>query len=245
MTIINGTPQRLFLMQLSTSTIPTASGPLEMSTACYLIQMSDGKNVLIDSGLPADHAPAPEVPPAEHEKNVIEHLATLGLRPDDIDLLVCTHFDVDHAGYHDAFAHAELIVQRAHYERARSGEARYAAARAHWDHPALRYQLIDGDSEILPGVTLIETSGHAPGHQSVLVHLPRTGPVLLAIDAVVMQRLFTPDRRAWPTDDNEEQLRASTRKLLDLVEGERVALVVFGHDGQQWHTLTKAPAYYE
>jgi N-acyl homoserine lactone hydrolase len=245
MVIISGTPQRLYLMQLSTATIPTAGGPLEMSTACYLIQMSDGLNVLIDSGLPADYAPPPGAPPATSHTSVIAHLAALGLRPDDIDLLICTHFDIDHAGYHDAFTRAELVVQRAHYERARSGEARYAAVRAHWDHPALRYRLIDGDREILPGLTLIETSGHAPGHQSVLVHLPRTGPVLLAIDAVVMQRLFTPDRRAWPTDDNAEQLRASTRKLLDLVERERVALVVFGHDGQQWQTLTKAPGYYE
>ena len=43
----------------------------------------------------------------------------------------------------------------------------------------------------------------------------------------------------------EEQLRASTRKLLDLVEREHVALVIFGHDGEQWQTLKKAPAYYE
>jgi N-acyl homoserine lactone hydrolase len=176
---------------------------------------------------------------------VIEQLADLGLRPDDTDLLVCTHFDVDHAGYHDAFTKAELIVQREHYALARSGHARFAAARAHWDHPALRYRLVDGGTELLPGLTLLETSGHAPGHQSVLVRLPQTGPVLLAIDAVVLQRLFTPDRQAWPTDDNEEQLRASTRKLLDLVEREHVALVIFGHDGQQWRTLKKAPAYYE
>jgi len=136
-------------------------------------------------------------------------------------------------------------VQRTHYELARAGHPRYAAARAHWDHPALRYRLIDGDIELLPGLSLIETSGHAPGHQSVLVRLPETGQVLLAIDAVVLQRLFTPERRAWPTDDNEEQLRASTHKLLSLVEREQVALVVFGHDGEQWQALKKAPAYYE
>ena len=128
---------------------------------------------------------------------------------------------------------------------ARSGHPRFAPARAHWDHPALRYQLIDGDTELLPGLTVLETSGHAPGHQSVLVRLPRTGLVLLAIDAIVLQRLFTPERRAWPTDDDEEQLRASTRKLLDLVEHEQVALVIFGHDGRQWQTLRKAPAHYE
>ena len=245
MTHTNATPQRLYLMQLSTSTIPTAGQPLAASSGCYLIQMSDGKNILVDSGLPADYTPPPGMPPAEQEKNVLEHLSDLGLRPDEIDMLICTHFDVDHAGYHDAFPQAECIVQRAHYELARGGHPRYAAARAHWDHPALRYRLIDGDLELFPGLWLIETSGHAPGHQSVLVRLPQTGPVLLAIDAVVMQRLFTPDRRAWPMDDNEEQLRASTRKLLDLVEREQTALVVFGHDGEQWHALAKAPIFYQ
>ncbi len=79
----------------------------------------------------------------------------------------------------------------------------------------------------------------------MLVRLQQTGPVLLTIDAVMLQRLFTPDRQAWPNDDNEEQLRASTRKLLELVEREHVALVIFGHDGQQWQTLKKAPPYYE
>ena len=78
----------------------------------------------------------------------------------------------------------------------------------------------------------------------MLARLPQTGKVLLTIDAVMMQRVFTPDRQAWPMDDNEEQLRASTRKLLDLVEREQVALVVFGHDGEQWQTLKKAPTYY-
>ena len=216
-----------------------------MVSGCYLVQTSDGRNILIDSGLPADYTPPPGMPPAENRKNVLEHLADLGLRPGDIDLLICTHFDVDHAGYHDVFTRAELVVQHDHYALARGGHVRYAAARAHWDHPALRYRLIEGDTELLPGLWLIETSGHAPGHQSVLVDLPQTGRVLLAIDAVVLQRLFTADRRAWPTDDNEEQLRASTRKLLNLVEREHVALVIFGHDGEQWQTLKKAPAYYE
>jgi len=239
-------PQRLYLLQLSTSTVPIAAGrTLEMASGCYLVQTGDRKNILIDSGLPADYTPPPGMPPAEHEKNVLEHLADLGLHPDDIDILVCTHFDVDHAGYHDAFTKAELVVQRTHYELARSGHPRFAAAHAHWDHPALRYRLIEGDTELVPGLTLIETSGHTPGHQSVLVRLPQTGPVLLTIDAVMMQRLFTSDRQAWPLDDNEEQLRASTHKLLDLFEREHVALVVFGHDGQQWQTLKKAPEYYE
>src|SRR5690242_6751935 len=237
-------PKKLYLLQLSTTTVPLPAGrTLKMAPGSYPAEPGDGKRILIDSGLPADVPPPPGVPPAENERNVIEHLADLGLQPDAIDILICTHFDIDHAGYHDAFTKAEFIVQREHYELARSGHARFAAARAHWDHPALRYRLIDGDTELLPGLTLIETSGHTPGHQSVLVRLPQTGLVLLAIDAVMLQSLFTPDRRAQPIE-NEAQLRASTRKLLDLVEREQISLVIFGHDGQQWKTLKKAPEYY-
>ena len=103
---------------------------------------------------------------------------------------------------------------------------------------------MDGDTELLPGLTLIETSGHTSGHQSVLVRLPETDPVLLAIDAVPMQHLFTAERRAPSIDDDEEQLRVSTRKLLELVEREQVGLIIFGLDGRQWQTLEKAPAWY-
>ncbi len=245
MTTNASAPQRLYMMQLSASTVPLGQGrSMEMVLGCYLVETSDGRHILIDSGMAAD-APHPAVPRVGKEMNVIEHLAGLGLKPADIDTLICTHFDIDHAGYHDAFTRAEFIVQREHYDLARSGHPRFAAARAHWDHPALRYRLVDGDTEILPGLTVLETSGHAPGHQSVFVRLPQTGPVLLAIDAVMMERLFIADRKAWPKDDNEEQLRASTRKLLELVERERVKLVVFGHDGEQWQGLKKAPEYYE
>ena len=246
MTAHTSTPQKLYLLQLSLSTVPIgADRTMEMVTGCYLIETDDGKHILIDSGLPADATLPARMPPAREKKNVIEHLSDLGLHPDDIDILICTHFDMDHAGYHDAFTRAELIVQRTHYELARNGHPRFADARAHWDHPALHYRMIDGDIEILPGLTLLETSGHTTGHQSVLVRLPKMGPVLLTIDAVVMQHVFTPDRKAWPMDENEEELRASTRKLLELVEREQVELVIFGHDGRQWQTLKKAPEYYE
>ena len=217
---------------------------MEMVLPCYLVETTDGKHILIDTGMAAD-ARQPGGPKTENEKNVLEHLAALGLRPADIDTLICTHFDVDHAGYYDHFTSAELVVQRKHYELAQKRHPRFAPARPHWDHPALRYRSVDGDVDLFPGLRLLETSGHAPGHQSVLVRLPKTGPVLLVIDAVMMQRLFTMERKAWPNDDNEEQLLASTRKLLDLVEREQVQLVVFGHDGQQWKGLKKAPEFYE
>lgn len=235
-------PQRLYLMQVATM----FEGQLAVPLSCYLVQTGDGKNILIDSGLPPDQffPDTPEPMKIEYEKDVVEQLALLGLQPDDIDMLICTHFDVDHAGNHSTFTNAELIVQSQHYELARGGHLRFAQLRPIWDHPALRYRLVDGDTELLPGIELIETHGHTRGHQSVLVRLPQTGPVLLAIDAVPMRNYFTPDRQKGPFDDNEELARAGTRKLIDLTVREQVALVIFGHDGQQWQTLKKAPEYY-
>jgi N-acyl homoserine lactone hydrolase len=233
-------------MQLSTTSVPLPGGrTLEMVLVCYLVETKEGKRILIDSGYPADLPRPADAPPALNQKNVLKHLAELGLGADDIDMVIATHFDVDHVGYHDVFKRAEFIVQREHYELARGGHSRFAEARGHWNHPELRYRLVEGDVELLPGLRLIETSGHVRGHQSVLVQMAQSGAVLLAIDAVMLERLFTMQRKAWPMDDNEEQLLASTRKLLDLVERERVELVVFGHDGLQWQKLKKAPEYYK
>jgi N-acyl homoserine lactone hydrolase len=220
---MNG-PQRLYLMQVAT--IPEMNLPF----VCYLVQTGDGTNILIDSGLPSNVQPPPGMPMPTMEKDVLEQLEYLGLHARDIDLLICTHFDGDHSGHHAAFTNAELIVQRQHYELARSGFARFANTRNQWDDPSLRYRLVNGDTQLLPGLELIETSGHVPGHQSVLVHLPETGPVLLTIDAVPVQRAFTSEREAGPMDMDEEMLRASTRKLLELGQREQVQLTVFGHD---------------
>ena len=65
MTMISATPQRLYLLQLRTSTVPIAGGrTLEMVLGCYLVETSDGKHILIDSGLPADYTPPSGTPPS-------------------------------------------------------------------------------------------------------------------------------------------------------------------------------------
>jgi N-acyl homoserine lactone hydrolase len=104
--------------------------------------------------------------------------------------------------------------------------------------------MVDGDVDLYPGLRLLETSGHTTGHQSVLVSLPQTGWILLAIDAVMLARLFVPDRLSSPADENADELRASTVKLLDLVRQLDIKLVVFGHDGVQWRDLRLAPSFY-
>ena len=231
---------RLYLFQMA---IVPASG---IPAVSYLIQTDEGTNILVDTGFPRNfEAPSMDVR-LDDRDYIVDQLARLGITPRDIDYLVCTHFDQDHAGAHDAFATAELIVQRRHYEFAQSGmHQRFELMRAHWDHADLRYRLVDGDMTLAPGIDLIETSGHVPGHQSVLVRLPQTGPVLLAIDAVTLAAQFDAERReTGPHDMDAAGVRASTRKLVELAQREGAALVVFGHDATQWPTLKKAPDYY-
>lgn len=226
----NNTPQRLYLMVVG------SMPEYEIPIVCYLVQTSDGRNILIDSGLP-EVIPEGETD-FENGQDVIEQLANIGLTPDDIDTVISTHYDGDHAGRHAAFKKAQYVVQRVHHLDA-ANNPRYAAIQSQWDQPMERIRLVDGDTELLPGLELIETSGHVPGHQSVLVRLPKTGKILLTIDAVPFGEGFTRN------EQEDESIRASTIKLLDLVNQEQVKLVIFGHDTEQWKTLKKAPAFYE
>ena len=134
---------RLHLMQVGS--VPAYQIPI----VCYLVQTGDGKNILIDSGLP-------EIIPEglsgfENGRDVIEQLASIGVKPDDIETVVSTHYDGDHAGRHAAFTKAHYVVQRVHHGDAASNP-RYAAIRPQWDQPMGRIRLVDGDTELRPGL---------------------------------------------------------------------------------------------
>lgn len=226
---------RLYLMQVGV--MPEYGIPV----VCYLVQTADGRNVLIDTGLPE------VLPPDETEfangVSVVDQLARIGLQPDDIDTVVSTHYDGDHAGRHGAFPRARFVVQRRHHLSA-PGNPRYEFVRPQWDQDPGRIDLVDGDTDLLPGLRLIETSGHAEGHQSVLLTLPSTGAVLLAIDAVPFAPWYTPDRDAGHEADPVATV-ASTVKLLALEKSAGVKLVVFGHDQEQWSGLRLLPEFYQ
>ncbi|MEU0052669.1 N-acyl homoserine lactonase family protein [Streptomyces sp. NPDC006184] len=226
---------RLHLFKLGTN-------PVGAPVPGYLVQADDGTNVLVDTGFPRTASGPRAFVTVGPDEGVEARLAAVGLRPADIALVVCTHLDPDHAGNHDLFPDAEFVIQRGHYERARAGvPARVEMARAAWDQPHLKYRLVDGDTELLPGLDLVESPGHVEGHQSVLVRLPRTGAVLLAGDAIPSGEHLDPEARAvTPFDVNESAVRASTRKLVALAKAED-ALLVRGHDARQWPVLRTGP----
>jgi N-acyl homoserine lactone hydrolase len=216
----------------------------------YLIQ-TGGTNILVDTGMNRRHIADPFAtirgrpiadkltPIMNPEDDVLSRLAQIGLFAKDIDILVSTHFHFDHAGNHADFAGSRIIAQRACHEHAMTvGQA----LKELYDRPLLRYELVDGDVDIAPGVRLLETSGHVPGHQSVLVRLPRTGVVILAIDAIYSQNNL--DRDNFEVSADPTRARASAHRLVDLARQEH-GLLIFGHDPAQWETLRKSPQSYD
>ncbi len=79
----------------------------------------------------------------------------------------------------------------------------------------------------------------------MLLRLPKTGAVLLTIDAVPFREGFVRDLADDGSNPDAAAIRASTNKLLDLVEREKVELVIFGHDAEQWQGLKMLPGYFE
>ncbi len=215
----------------------------------YLIEMADGSRVLVDTGFPPSSRSSTRglhwfrITP---DDNVSRRLEALGLDTGSVQYVICSHFDPDHCGGHDLFPHAKFFVQRRHYEIAVSGQhPRFQMHREHWDNPALKYELVNGDEEVLPGICLIETSGHVPGHQSVLLKMQSARKVLLTIDAMSSAAASDPETyTAHPFDMDPEEMRKSIGKLRSMIVSEGVDQVVFGHDPGQWVELLQAPAYY-
>src|SRR6185437_7735392 len=103
------------------------------------------------------------------------------------------------------------------------------------------YQPIEGDHTLAPGVELIVTPGHTPGHQSLLVTLPG-GPLLFTVDAVYLQRLWEDDELG--AADDLTAARASMDRLRALA-AQTGARVICGHDAAVWAALRHPPAAYD
>jgi glyoxylase-like metal-dependent hydrolase (beta-lactamase superfamily II) len=122
-------------------------------------------------------------------------LAGLGLVPGDIDLVINTHLHFDHCGQNAVFKHAAFCVQRAELDRCR----RESPALYDWfDFQNASFELLDGDAEIRPGLSVITTPGHTSGHQSVRAAAEDGGADLLIGDAAYTPRQYRPEPGRLP-----------------------------------------------
>jgi N-acyl homoserine lactone hydrolase len=115
-----------------------------------------GGIVLVDTGM-IDSTPEldAEWRPRLRPWPVLGHVAAV----------VNTHLHFDHCGGNRRFAGTPTYVQRAEYEAARAPD--YVEEWVRFD--GATYELLDGDADLFPGVRVLFTPGHSPGHQAVVV----------------------------------------------------------------------------
>lgn len=108
--------------------------------------------------------------------HVAEALASVGVALGDVAIVVNCHLHFDHIGGNPQFAGRPILCQRTELETARAGDYTVDAL---VDFDSARYELLDGEAEVAPGVHVLPTPGHVDGHQSVLLRCD-DGTVVLA-----------------------------------------------------------------
>jgi N-acyl homoserine lactone hydrolase len=190
-------------------------------------------------GVPLATAARPVMEPRHHP---FEQLKLVGLSADDIKMVVYTHLHHDHCGGARLFPDALHVVQKSEYRWAhyldRFASVPYNDSDYRYDH--LNWRLAEGDWCILPGVHLISTPGHTPGHQSVaLWDVPDVGSVILAGDAVNCRENIVLDTPGGITSDATAAM-ASVHRLSALAEAMDATMLV-SHDQDYFDSLPKAP----
>jgi len=255
--------QRMYVFNCGESTVADVSRwtpgvnvgmPGAFSANCYLIQHAKGW-MMFDSGINDNVATMPKgfqrskvAPHYILRKPLRFQLEEIGVDPAKVEHVAFSHTHGDHVGNANLFTGATLYIQQAEYDAAFGPEAV-----SKWNFEVTSYDKLRGSKTVkLNGehdvfgdgsVMLIATPGHTPGHQSMLVRLPKTGPVILSGDMVHLQDNWV-HRRVPSFNFDREQSLKSMDKVAALMEKTGAKLWI-NHDKAQSATIPKAPAYVE
>lgn len=219
----------------------------QIPITCWLVH-TDEVTVLFDTGLSPRAVPGimRNDPYARFtdEDLLVHRLDSVGLAPGDVDIVVLSHLHYDHAGGADLFPRSELLAQRDEYAYAHHPAPFFAGFyyRKNFDLPGARWRLLDGDTELVPGITVLRSDGHTPGHQSLLVELPESDPVILAGDCCYWQEHIDKERVPGVVWDPTRAMHSIKRlKTLARLLGGRIFP---SHDPVFWQTVKQAPDGY-
>lgn len=185
------------------STVPYLTGVpderIEMPCFTFLIEGGE-QLLLVDTGMAWSERASKYHHPGSRQPegmSIIEQLASVGYKPEDIDIVVFTHMHWDHIYYMEKFTNAKFYAHEKEYAFALNPIPLYYKS---YEHPSLglvrpfegiEIQTVSGESEIMSGVRVFEAFGHSPGHMCVEVDT-KDGKYICCGDAVFTMNSFNP-----------------------------------------------------
>jgi glyoxylase-like metal-dependent hydrolase (beta-lactamase superfamily II) len=225
-----------------------AQNRCEYTTRCLLVEVGAGpslRRILIETGNGDKFAgKLKDIYGIDHDRSIGDALREVGAPPESIDTVVMTHLHFDHSGgttrrtasgaLEPVFTRARHVVQRLEWEDATHPHERNRASYLGENIGPLGeagvVQIVDGETEIAPGVRVVPTPGHTRGHQSVLIGAPEPGaPKALFLGDVVPTAVHT--RLPWVMAYDLDPARTvETKRALFQRAVEEDWLLLWGHD---------------
>lgn len=228
---------------------PEESNVRELFVPCYLIRHEKGL-LFFDAGLPKAIADAggPVTSPGstvKYDRWIIDQLAQMGIKPADITFTAFSHLHFDHAGAANDVAEGTVLMQQAEWDAAFEPGREHVDPRLFEGLKQAKLQLLNGDHDVFGdgSVRLVYTPGHTPGHQSLLVVLENTGPIMLSGDLYHTQA--NRELRRVPTFNFDAQQTLASMDKMDKLLAQTGATLWIEHDKALADSLKKAPAYYD
>jgi glyoxylase-like metal-dependent hydrolase (beta-lactamase superfamily II) len=235
---------------------------IEIPVVAYLVEHPTAGPILIDTGFHPSVAVDPKqnmgrisqmvfkIDPMLREQAVSEQLRQRGIEPHDVGVVVMSHLHNDHASAMSEFPQATFVFTDKEWESATAprGQVR-GYVRRHFDH-AFDYRLLDFESPDAGSfasfarsfdlfgdgsVWVVFTPGHTAGHMSVVLRTT-SREVLLAVDAAYMADTIHTGHMPAFTED-EHLFRRSLREIQIYADQTPDALIVPGHDIEEWRKL--------
>lgn len=189
---------------------------VEMFYGPFLIKSSD-RNILVDTGCDAATYSAGPMPHIEDVASIEVNLSRFGLGIEDIDAVILTHLHFDHVAFLHMFNHCPKFVQQRELRAALNPHPYLANMYVSGFFKDVRFEVIDGDMDLFPGIKVAIVPGHSQGAQAVIVE---TGEGRAAISGFCcVAENFDKDNIAIPTiHEDVQQAYDSMHRLIGLAE---------------------------
>ena len=204
--------------------------------SCYLIKHGD-QYLLWDTG---HSMTAPNVAP---KVSVVDQLAKLGVKPEQIQYVGISHYHADHTGQVASFPQSTLLIGKGDWDAIASPKPAAgvnAPPFAHWVSGGGKVEALLNDKDVFGDgtVVILNTPGHTPGHHALLVKLREKGNVLITGDLVHFRENYEGNGVPWFNVSRAESL-ASIDRFKKLAANFK-ATVIIQHDARD---VDKLPAF--